>query len=93
MAYWIKICTAPVLTLSNLQQPFKIETDARRYAMVVVLMQYHKPICYHSKNFNQTVVNYPTYDTELYALFQRVNKWKHYLLGKETIIHTDHQPL
>eukprot|EP00253_Pinus_taeda_P016695 PITA_16695 len=22
-----------------------------------------------------------------------VNKWKHYLIGKETIIHTDHQPL
>jgi hypothetical protein len=22
-----------------------------------------------------------------------VKKWKHYLLGKETVIHTDHQPL
>jgi hypothetical protein len=26
-------------------------------------------------------------------LVQSVKKWKHYLLGKETIIHTDHQPL
>jgi hypothetical protein len=43
--------------------------------------------------FNQDVVNYPTYDKELYALVQSVKKWKHYLLGKETIIHTDHQPL
>jgi hypothetical protein len=39
------------------------------------------------------VINYPTYDKELYALVQSVKKWKHYLLGKETIIHTDHQPL
>ena len=39
------------------------------------------------------MINYPTYDKELYALVQSVKKWKHYLIGKETIIHTDHQPL
>ena len=38
-------------------------------------------------------MGYPTYDKELYALVQSVKKWKHYLMGKETIIHTDHQPL
>jgi hypothetical protein len=58
-----------------------------------VLIQYRKPICYHSETFNQVVVNYPTNDKELYALVQSVKKWKHYLLGKETIIHTDHQTL
>jgi hypothetical protein len=61
--------------------------------MGVVLMQYQKPICYHFETFNQAVVNYPTYDQELYALVQSVKKWNHYLLGKETIIHTDHHPL
>lgn len=39
------------------------------------------------------MVNYPTYDKGLYALVQSVKKWKHYLMGKETIIHDDHQPL
>ena len=63
------------------------------YAMGALLMQYRKPICYHSETFNQDVVNYPTYDKEVYALVQSVKKWKNYLLGKETIIHTDHQPL
>jgi hypothetical protein len=86
-----KISTTPVLALSNLQQPFKIETDASGYSMDAILMQYHKTICYHSVTFNQVVVNYPTYDKELYALVQK--KWKHYLLGKETIIHIDHWPL
>jgi hypothetical protein len=61
--------------------------------MGALLMQYHKPICYHSKTFNQVVVNYPACDEEFYALVQSVKKWKHYLLGKETIIHIDHQPL
>ena len=56
-------------------------------------MQHHKPIFYHSDTFTQAVINYPTYDKELYALVQSVKKWKHYLMGKETIIHTDHQPL
>jgi hypothetical protein len=87
------ISTAQVLALLNLQQPFEIEIDASRYAMGAVLMQYRKPICYHSKNFNQDVVNYPTYDKELYALVQSIKKWKQYLLGKETNIHTDHHPL
>jgi hypothetical protein len=57
-----KISTTPVLALSNLQQPFEIEIDANRYTMGVVLMQYHKPICYHSETFNQADVKYPTYD-------------------------------
>ena len=82
-----------VLALPDLQHPFEIETDAIGYAMGVVLMQQKKPICYHSEKFSQPVINYPTYDKELYALVQSVKKWKHYLISKETIIHTDHQPL
>jgi hypothetical protein len=88
-----KINITPILALLNLQQPFQTKKDASGYTMGEVLMQYRKPICYHSKTFNEVVVNYTTYDKELYALVQSVNKWKHYLLGKETIIHTDHQSL
>jgi hypothetical protein len=88
-----KISSAPTLALSNLQKPFDIETDASGYAMGAVLMQYCKPIYYHSETFNQVVVNYPTYDKELYALVQSAKKWKHYLLGKETIMHIYQQPL
>jgi hypothetical protein len=88
-----KISTTLVLALPNPQHPFEIETDASEYAMGAVLMQYRKPICYHSETFNQVVVNYPTYDKDLYELVHSVNKWKYYLLGKETLIHMDHQPL
>jgi hypothetical protein len=88
-----KFSAAPLLALSNIQQPFEIETDVSGYALGALLMQYRKPIYYHSETFNQVVVIYPTYDKELCALVQSIDKWKHYLLGKETIIHTDHQPL
>jgi Ni,Fe-hydrogenase I cytochrome b subunit len=56
-------------------------------------MQGGRHVCYHSKIFDGVVLNYPTYGKELYALVQAVKKWKHYLIGKETIIHTDHQSL
>jgi hypothetical protein len=88
-----KINSALVLALPNLRQPFEIQTDASNYAMGAVLLQHGKPICFHSENFNGDVINYPTYDKELYALVQSLKKWKHYLLGKEIIIHRDHQPL
>ena len=87
-----KISTTPVLALPDLQRPFEIQTDASYYAMGAVLTQHGRPICYHFQTFNPVVVNYPTYD-KLYALIQSVKKWKHCLMGKEIVIHTDHQPL
>jgi hypothetical protein len=66
------VSTAPVLSLPKIQQHFEIKTDANGYAMGEVIMQYCKPICYHSETFNQVVVNYPKYDKELYSLVQSV---------------------
>jgi hypothetical protein len=77
-----RISSDPVLVLPNLRKPFEIQIDASNYSMGAVLLQDGQPICYHSENFNGAVVNYPTYDKELYALVQSVKKWKHYLLGK-----------
>ena len=88
-----KISTTSVLALPDVQRPFEIQTDASDYAMGAVLTKHVKPIYYHSETFNPIVVNYPTYDKELYALAQSVKNWKYYLMGKETVIHIDHQQL
>ena len=61
--------------------------------MGAILLQHGRPIDFHSETFNGALTNYPTYEKELYALVQSVKKWKHYLMGKETIIHIDHQLL
>ena len=87
-----KINQAPALPLPNLQQPFEVETDVSGYALGAVLMQGGRLVCYHNEVFHGAVLNYPTYDKELYAMVQAVKTWKHYLMGKETIIHTDYQP-
>ena len=61
--------------------------------MGAVLLQHGKPIAFHSETFNGAILNYPTYDKEFYALVQSVKKCKNYFMGKETIVHTNHQPL
>jgi hypothetical protein len=88
-----RLCSAPVLTLPDLQQPFGIEIDASDYAIGAVLTQNGHPVAYHSETLSNTVWKYPTYDKEMYSIVQACRKWKHYILGNETIIHTDHRPL
>jgi hypothetical protein len=43
------------------------------------VLQHGKPICFHYETFNGVMINYPTYDKELYALVLSVKKWKHYV--------------
>ena len=61
--------------------------------MGVVFMQAGRPIWYHIEMFHGGVLNYPTYEKELNALVLVVKKWKHYLMGKNTIIHIDQHVL
>ena len=84
------LCSAPVLTLPDLQQPFEIETDAYDYAIGEVLTQQGHRVAYHSDTLSDTIRKYPTYEKEMYAIVQACRQWKHYILGKEKIIHTDH---
>eukprot|EP00253_Pinus_taeda_P029352 PITA_29352 len=43
------LCSAPVLALPYLQQPFEVETDAFDYAIGVVLTQHRHPVAYHNE--------------------------------------------
>jgi hypothetical protein len=87
------LCSAPVLSLPNLQQPFEIEKNASEYAVGAILTQHGQPVAYHSETLSDAVHKYPTYDKEMYSIVQAYHQWRHYILGKETIIHTDHKPL
>ena len=46
-----------------------------------------------AKNCNGPVLNYSTYDKELYALVCSLEMWSHYLWPKEFFIHSDHESL
>ena len=78
-----RLCSAPVLTLPDLQQPFEIDTNALDYAVGAVLTQHGHPVAYHSETLSDTVHKYPTYDKEMYSIVQYCCQWKHYILGKK----------
>jgi hypothetical protein len=85
--------SSPVLSLSDLQHPFEIETDASDYVVGTILTQHNHPMAYHSETLSNVFCKYPTYNKEMYSIMQAYGQWRHYILGKETIIHTDHKPL
>jgi hypothetical protein len=72
-----RLCSALVLTLPDLQQPFEIETDASDYAIGAILTQHGHPVAYHSERLSDTVQKYPTYDKEMYSIVQACRQWKH----------------
>jgi hypothetical protein len=49
--------------------------------------------CYKKVNPLLALVNYSTYDKELYTLVRVVETWQHYLWPKEFVIHSDHESL
>jgi hypothetical protein len=52
----------PSAGLTNLQQPFEIETDASYYIVGVILTEHGHPMVYHSEKHSYFVCKYPTYD-------------------------------
>ena len=88
-----RLCSSPVLSLLELQQPFEIETDALDYAVGTVLTQHNHPMSYHSETLLDVVHKYTNYDKEMYSIMQACHQWRHYIVGRETIIHIDHKPL
>jgi hypothetical protein len=70
------LCSAPILIMSYLQQPFDIETDALGYAIGVVLTQHGKLVSYHSETLSDGVCIYPTYDKDMYSIVKECQHWK-----------------
>ena len=87
------LCSAPILSLPYLKHPFEIKTDASDYNVGVVITQHGHPVAYHSETLLDIVCKYPNYDKEMYSIVKAYRQWRHYILGKETVIHTDHKPL
>ena len=88
-----KFTHAPLLLLPNFGKTFELESDASGVGIGGVLIQDGKPIAYFSEKLHGPVLNYSTYDKELYALVRSLETWRHYLWPKEFVIHSDHESL
>jgi hypothetical protein len=88
-----KLTHAPLLQLLDFNKTFELECDASGIGLGGFLLQERKLVAYFSEKLSGHVLNYSTYDKELYALVRCLETWQHYLWPKEFVIHSDHESL
>lgn len=50
-------------------------------------------MCYEPQKLNEHEKNYPTHDLELAVIIHALEKWRHYLLGKQFVLMSYHSGL
>jgi len=88
-----KLTHAALLQFPNFNKPFELECDANGIGLGGVLLQEGKNVAQFSDKLSGPILNYSTYDKELYALVRTLETWQHYLWPKEFVIHSDHESL
>jgi RNase H-like domain found in reverse transcriptase len=95
------VTSASVLALPDNEHPYRIEADGSRVTTGTVLSQlspeddkWH-PVVFLSKSLSAVECNYEIHDTEMLAIVQALEEWRHYLEGARHPIEiwTDHKNL
>eukprot|EP00253_Pinus_taeda_P009906 PITA_09906 len=89
-----KLVSAPILRGPNWALPFHIHTDSSNKAIGAALGQFEGKLPYAiyfvSKNLSKVEMNYMVTEKEFLAMVHSLNKFRHYITGYQTFIHTDH---
>jgi hypothetical protein len=88
-----KLTHTSLLQLPDFNKTFELECDASGIGLGGVLLQEGKLVAYFSEKLSGPILNYSTYDKELYALVRTLETWQHYWWPKEFVIHSDHESL
>ena len=92
--------SSPVLAAPNFSKPFKLVVDASEVASGSALLQEDEvgvdhPVCYFSKKFNKSQLNYSTIEKECLALVLAIQHFEVYLSSSSLpiCVFSDHNPL
>eukprot|EP00253_Pinus_taeda_P033557 PITA_33557 len=91
-----RISEVPILRGPNWKLPFHIYKDASDTTLGSVLGQKDLvpyAIYYTSKNLTPIELNYTITKKELLDVVHAINKFRNYIIGYETFIHTDHSAI
>ena len=87
-----------VLAYPQLDKPYKLYSDASKYAVGSILCQLNeegveRPVMYISKQLSETQQRWPVVEREAYSVIYALRKLRPYLHGADFTIYTDHKPL
>lgn len=93
-----RMTNTPILALPDFGKPFRVTTDASKYAAGMMLSQLdahgrERPIAFESRKFRDHEKNWSTPDKELAAVVHALTIWRQYLDGQQVLVFTDHQAL
>jgi len=92
-----QLSTTPILRGPDWTLPFHISSDASDTTIGAVLGQEenHLPyaIYFISKNMTPTELNYTVTEKKFLAVIYAINKFRHYITGYSTLVHTDHSAI
>eukprot|EP00253_Pinus_taeda_P029982 PITA_29982 len=89
-----KLVRAPILRGPNWALPFHIHTNASNKVIGADLGQIDEKLPYAiyfiSKNLSKVELNYTVAEKEFLAVMHSLNKFRHYIIGYQTFVHTGH---
>ena len=82
-----------MLAYYDVRKDVTIQCDASKSAVGAVLLQEGRPIAYASRKLRASELNWAPIEKEMLAIVFSTQKFREYILGKETLVQTDHKPL
>ena len=91
------LCTAPVLKVFDPTLPTRVVCDASNFCVGSILEQQvdgvWKTVEFYSKRLSSSERNYSATDREFVAIIQSLTRWRHFLVGVQFTLLTDHAAL
>ena len=91
------LTSAPLLALPNNYDSFNLHTDSSNYAiggeLIQVQWREERVVAYGSYALTPEQINYCTTRKELLAVIRFTRQFRHYLLGRQFLVRTDHSSL